>query len=180
MRVEAFRTEKDIEKVKRRLKNHKDKRLYPMFIIGLNTGLRISDIVPLKVGDFRNKKYLTIKGEEKTEKRKQILINDNVKYVIEEYYSEANTNDYLFKSQKGGHIVENTAYRLLKAEYKKCRFKYNTGTHSTRKTHGKIINKEYGIDITQIVLGHDNQRDTLKYIGMEQEMIDNVIMNLSI
>ena len=69
MRVEAFRTEKDLEKVKRRLKAHKDKRLYPMFIIGLNTGLRISDIVSLKVSDFRNKKYLIVKNEEKTNKR---------------------------------------------------------------------------------------------------------------
>lgn len=180
MRVEAFRTEKDLEKVKRRLKTHKDKRLYPMFIIGLNTGLRISDIVSLKVSDFRNKKYLIVKNEEKTNKRKQIRINNTLKELIEEYYGEANKNDYLFKSQKGGHIVENTAYRLLKTEYKKCRFKYNTGTHSMRKTHGKNINDIYGIDITQIVLGHNNQRDTLRYIGKEQEMIDNILMNLNI
>ena len=70
--VEAFRSKKDIEKVKRRLKKHKDKRLYPMFIIGLNTGLRIADIVPLKVSDFRGKRYLVIKEEGKTGKKKYI------------------------------------------------------------------------------------------------------------
>ena len=180
MMVEAFRSKKDIEKVKRRLKKHKDKRLYPMFIIGLNTGLRIADIVPLKVSDFRGKSYLVIKEEGKTGKKKNIAINEAIKEVIEEYYRESKKDEYLFKSQKGGHIVENTAYRLLKSEFKKCRFKYNTGTHSMRKSHGKEINEIYGIEMAQTVLGHDNQRDTLRYIGMEKEMVDKAILSLNI
>lgn len=180
MAVEAFRNKNDLDKVKRRLKKHKDKRLYPMFIIGLNTGLRIGDIVPLKVSDFRGKKYLLIKEEGKTGKKKNIAINEAIKEVIEEYYRESKKDEYLFKSQKGGHIVENTAYRLLKAEFKKCKFKYNTGTHSMRKTHGKEINDIYGIEMAQTVLGHDNQRDTLRYIGMEKEMVDKAILNLNL
>lgn len=178
--VEAFRRKEDIEKVKRRLKKHKDKRLYPMFIIGINTGLRIGDIVPLKVSDFRGKKYLLIKQEGKTGKKKNIAINKAIKEVIEEYYNESTKEEYLFKSQKGGHIVANTAYRLLKAEFKKCRFKYNTGTHSMRKSHGKEINDIYGIEMAQAVLGHDNQRDTLRYIGLEKEMVDKVVLNLNL
>lgn len=178
--VEAFRSKKDIEKVKRRLKKHKDKRLYPMFIIGLNTGLRICDIVPLKVSDFANKTYLWIKEEGKTGKNKKIAINKAISEVIEEYYKGYKKEEYLFKSQKGGHIVENTAYRLLKAEFKKCKFKYNTATHSMRKSHGKEINELYGIEMAQTVLGHDNQRDTLRYIGMEQQMVDNALLSLNI
>lgn len=177
--VEAFRSMEDIEKVKRRLKLSEDKRLYPMFIIGINTGLRIGDIVKLKVRQFRNKSDLLVK-EGKTGNKKIIPINDAIKEVIDDYYKDYNYDDYLFKSQKGGHIVENTAYRLLKKEFKACRFKYNTGTHSMRKAHGKIINDMHGIEMAQIVLGHDNQRDTLRYIGKEQEMVKNVIRNLNI
>ncbi|HEK5070240.1 TPA: tyrosine-type recombinase/integrase, partial [Clostridioides difficile] len=88
MKVEAFRTQKDKEKFKTYLKNNKDKRLYPMFIIGSNTGLRISDIVPLKVNQFRNKEYLIINSEKKTGKRKKVIINDAIKNVIKEYYQD--------------------------------------------------------------------------------------------
>ena len=107
-------------------------------------------------------------------------VYEAIKEVIEEYYRESKKDEYLFKSQKGGHIVENTAYRLLKSEFKKCRFKYNTGTHSMRKSHGKEINEIYGIEMAQTVLGHDNQRDTLRYIGMEKEMVDKAILSLNI
>ncbi|MEG1312130.1 MAG: tyrosine-type recombinase/integrase [Romboutsia sp.] len=180
MRVEALRDEHDIEKVKRYFKNHNDKRLYPLLIVGLNTGIRISDLVKLKVKDFRNRKYLIIDSEEKTEKRKEIIINQNIKDVIQEYYSEANKDEYLFKSQKGGHICTDYAYFLIKKAFKACKLPYNTGTHTLRKTHGKSINEIYGIEMTQIVLGHDNQRDTLKYIGKEKEMVDKAILNLNI
>ena len=49
-----------------------------------------------------------------------------------------------------------------------------------RKSHGKEINEIYGIEMAQTVLGHDNQRDTLRYIGMEKEMVDKAILSLNI
>lgn len=180
MRVEAFRTQKDIDKFKRYLKRHKDKRLYPMFIIGSNTGLRISDIVPLKVDQLRNKEYLIIKAEEKTGKRKTIIINKAIREVIDEYYKEAKDDDFLFESQKGGHICEGHAWRLFKEASKKCRIKYNIGTHTMRKTLGKKVNKIHGIETAQKILGHENQRDTLVYLGLEQEMIDGIMMDINI
>ncbi|MCC0785118.1 tyrosine-type recombinase/integrase [Clostridioides sp. ES-S-0108-01] len=180
MKVEAFRTQKDKEKFKTYLKNNKDKRLYPMFVIGSNTGLRISDIVPLKVNQFRNKEYLIINSEKKTGKRKKVIINDAIKNVIKEYYQDNKGDEYLFKSQKGGHICEVHAWRLLKDAGKRCKFNYNIGTHTMRKTLGKEINKKYGIDTTQKILGHNNQRDTLQYLGIEQEMLDGVMKNIDI
>lgn len=180
--VEAFRTQKDIDRVKIKLRNSKDKRLYPMFIIGLNTGLRISDIVNLKVDQFRNKngfkEYLIINSEVKTNKKKKIIINNSVKEVINEYYSDL--EGYLFKSQKGGHICKDYAYSLLKNEFQKCKFKYNVATHSMRKTYGKRINDKYGIDMAQTALGHERQRDTLRYIGIEQSMLDRANLSLEI
>lgn len=180
MRVEAFRSQNDIDKFKRYLKNHKDKRLYPMFVVGTNTGLRISDIVPLKVDQLRNKEYLIIRAEKKTGKRRSLIINKAIKDVIEEYYHDSEGDEYLFKSQKGGHICEGHAWRLFKEASKKCGIKYNIGTHTMRKTLGKEVNKKHGIEAAQKILGHENQRDTLLYLGLEQEIIDGIIMDINI
>lgn len=179
MRVEAIRA-KDIEKVKRHFRNNKDARLYPMLVIGLNTGLRISDIVNLKVKDIRGKEYLNIKSQQKTDKRREIYINENIKEVMSDYYFDYEGYEYLFKSQKGGHISADYAYILFKKAFKKCKLKYNLATHSMRKTYGRVINEKYGINMTQSALGHENQRDTLKYIGLEKEMLDRVIRDLNI
>lgn len=101
MKVEAFETQKDVEKVKRRLKKHKDKRLYPLFMIPLNTGLRICDVVRLQYKHFVDGE-ITIE-EKKTGKYAEIPVNNTLKEVIDEYYPKLGVDDpeeYLFKSQK--------------------------------------------------------------------------------
>lgn len=179
IRVEPIKDKKDIEKVKRYLRKHEDKRLYVLFVLGINTALRISDIVPIKVGQVYKQKYIQPK-EKKTKKYHKIFINDSLREVINEYCKDKNKDDYLFPSQKGGHISENRAYVLLKKAFKKCRLKYNTGTHTLRKTGGYHTNKNEGTTTAQKILNNDNQRDTLRYIGIEQEEIDMAYRNLNL
>ena len=177
MRVEAFRSEKDELKVRKYFKKHKDHRRYPLLIIGLNTGLRVGDIVKLKVNDF-NGDYLYL-SEGKTTKKKRIAINTEIKQVIKEYYFDSNIDDYLFPSREGGHISECQVWRWFKEAKKKCRIRYNIGTHTMRKSLGKKVNKKHGTDVAQMILGHDNQRDTLQYLGIEQDMLDKVMLDIN-
>ncbi len=71
--VQPIRDKRNIQDMKRYLKG-KDEKYYIMFIIGINVGLRISDILTLKVSDVYEKEHDTIK-EEKTKKNKRFLIN---------------------------------------------------------------------------------------------------------
>ena len=147
--MEAFRNEKDEYKVRKYFKSHNDYRRYPLLVIGLNTGLRIGDIVRLKVGDFKGEYlYLT---EGKTSKRKRIAVNTEICQV----------------------------WRWFKEAKKKCRIRYNIGTHTMRKSLGRKVNKKHGTDVAQIILGHNNQRDTLQYLGIEQDMIDKVFLDIN-
>lgn len=177
MRVEAFKNKKDEDKVKRYFKNHKDKRRYPLFIIGMNTGLRIGDIVKLQIKNFQDGYLILVEG--KTHKRKTIVINNELQEVLYDYYPNGLSNDYLFPSQKGGHIGEVQVWRWFKEAKRKCRIKYNIATHTMRKSLGKKVNDKYGIDETQMILGHDNQRDTLRYIGKEQDLLDSILLNIN-
>lgn len=179
MRVEAFETQKDVERVKRRLKRNKDKRLYPLFMIPLNTGLRSCDVVKLQYKHFDNGRIKV--EEDKTGKLAEIPINKTLQDVLNEYYPNLGVDDpeeYLFKSQKGKHITSDYAYQLLKKEFKKCKFKYNTGTHSMRKTAGKRIDEKYGIRVTQKFLRHSSQIHTLEYVGIEKRHVDDAVMSL--
>lgn len=176
MRVEAIR-EKDIGKVRRYLKKHKDKRRYCMFILGINTGLRVGDLVGLKVGDLRNRDYLIV-VEQKTEKRRRLIINQDIKNILEEYYQNANKKEYLFPSQKNGHISEIQVWRWFKEIKKECRIKYNIGTHSMRKSLGRKAIEKNKIEVVQKMLGHSSQRNTLEYLGIEQETVDEAMLNI--
>lgn len=98
--VEPIRDKEKIEIVKRILKEH-GSRDYLLFLMGINSGLRISDILKLKVNDVKNKKYIEL-IEQKTGKYKRFPITKSFKAELDEFiYHKADT-EWLFSSQRGG------------------------------------------------------------------------------
>ena len=81
--VEPIRDRETINLVKRILKEH-GTRDYLLFLMGINSGLRISDILKLKVKDVLNKNYIEIK-EQKTGKLKRFPITNSFKSELDEY-----------------------------------------------------------------------------------------------
>ena len=101
--VEPIRDEKKIKTMKAVLKDDST-RNYLLFTLGINTGLRISDLLKLKIYDAVNNDG-TIKDcihirEKKTGKENQFVLNKTVKEAIQEYVDSFKTLDmsmYLFK-----------------------------------------------------------------------------------
>lgn len=178
LRVDPIKSRKDVEKVKRYL-YEKDKRYYLIFVLGVNTGLRISDIVGLKVKQIYKKRYVYVK-EKKTSKPHEIKINASARDAINEYCCNLNKEEYLFISQKGDYLKEKTVYKVLKKAFKKCRLRGNFGTHTLRKTYAWHLNEDSGIEMVQWALNHENQSDTLKYLGIKQEALDKAIDRLNL
>lgn len=75
--VEPIRNKSDLDKIKTILKN-RSKRDFLLFLLGINTGLRISDILALKVNDVVDKNFISL-VEKKTKKHRKIMISDNLK-----------------------------------------------------------------------------------------------------
>ena len=85
--VQPIRDAQIISQVKQRLQD-KGAKYYIMFIIGLNTGLRIGDILNLTAADVKDKSHVTI-NEKKTGKYKRFLINQQLKKEIDGYLDSA-------------------------------------------------------------------------------------------
>ena len=180
MTVEPIRDRKKIDQMYYYLKG-KDPKYGVLFKFGLNTGLRISDILPLKVEDVYNsdgsfKEYLVLK-EQKTDKEKKIKLNNAIRKTLDDYTTqqELNNTDYLFHSRKGGHIGRVQAYRVLK-EAAEALGVENFGTHSLRKTWGYWTYKlsKYNIGLIMDTFNHSSQAITLKYIGVSQDQKDEL------
>ena len=115
--VQPIRSLEKIEDMKWSLKRHCSERDYIMFLLGINTGLRVSDLLALKIKDVKGKKKMLVR-EGKTEKKREVYLN-NIYDELNDYIKTLEGTDWLFPSRKGDKSISRIqAYRQLnKAGY---------------------------------------------------------------
>jgi integrase len=170
--VQPIRDTNKIEQVKSVLKE-RSLRDYMIFMIGINLGRRVSDIVTIRARHLRNRDRFIIK-EKKTGKETYLLIPVTLQRDLREYLKQYRDDDYIFQSRQGKNIPisPKRVYQILKRAASKCNLD-NIGTHSMRKTFGYFHYQAFR-DVAQLMMifNHDDQRTTLRYIGIEQDQID--------
>ena len=164
----------------------KSERNFLIAKLQLNTALRISDVLQVKVRHFvfenyKFKKHIELL-EKKTKKKKFIALNEPLKNALKKYISENNLDydDYIFFSRKGTNepITTTQAHRIF-ADVGKALNIENFGSHSLRKTWGYFSYiKTKNIAIIMEVYQHTSEKVTLKYIGITQRDIDTVYMDM--
>lgn len=179
--VEPIRDKKQIEAMKKILKGS-NVRDYVLFVLGINSGLRISDLLNLTVEDVKGKDRISLR-EKKTGKAKDFPLSDKSKKIIADYLKNANlTEGALFPSKKGKQPISRIqAYRILNEAGQAVGIKTAIGTHSLRKTFGFHAHSQ-GVDITRIqkLLNHSTPAITLAYIGITKQELDDVYINLDL
>lgn len=177
--VQPIRDPECIREIKKYLKE-KNERDYMLFVTGINSGLRISDILKLRVQDVK-KPYFNI-VEQKTNKTKRIAMTPSLQRELKEYIQDKEDHEFLFKSREGINkpIGRSMAYKILRdaAEHVKLE---NIGTHTLRKTFGYHFYKKYKDPaLLQEIFNHSSEDITLRYIGINQDMMDDAIRNFKI
>ena len=177
--VEPIRRIEDIRKVEKILAKQ-SKRDLLLFIVGTNSGLRISDILRLNIADVRDKTHIQI-IEKKTGKFKKFPINDKLKPLLEDFIKGRRNSEPLFLSCWGHRLDRVTAYYIIRNACEKAGIKDKIGTHSMRKTFGYHHYKKYkNIAILQKIFNHSSPQITIRYIGIEQDEIDESYKNFII
>ena len=186
---------KDKRKLLRMLKVLEDDnpRNALLFRVGLNTILRIQDILDLKVNnifhdDGRFRLYLSL-YERKTRKTKSrlmknIKLNSLLRKAIKDYveFFELSLEDYIFFSMldPDKNLDRVQAWRILKKAADRVGID-NFGTHSMRKTLAwTIYKKTRDISLVMIMLNHNSPKTTLRYLGITQESIDKTYEEFAI
>lgn len=184
--VQPIRKLKQVETIKKLLKQQ-NLRDYCLFVLGINSGLRISDLLSLTISDVYEKSKLKDRirlREKKTNKFKDFPISDNAKNAIKEYLKTRviNENEPLFLSRKNkGFLLRQQAYRILNDVAREVGIKEQIGTHTLRKTFGyHAYNKGHDISIIQKLFNHSSPSITLRYIGITQDEMDDVYLSLDL
>lgn len=167
--VQPIRSLEKISEIKKRLALNGSRDVL-LFSMGINTGLRISDLLSLKVGEVRGKNEYVLR-EKKTGKSKRILLHA-VRKDIEDYTHFKSDDEYLFASNKGiGPITRVQAYRILNRAARDCGLR-EIGTHTLRKTFGyHFYRANQNVAMLQALFNHSSPSITLRYIGITQDEI---------
>lgn len=173
--VEPIKSIEDIQNIKRILS--KKTRNALLFSFGINSGLRIADILSLDVKNVKGKGYIELR-EKKTNKYKKFPINKFLQKEIYNFVKDRKSDEPLFLTQKDKRLDRIQAYKILNKAAKIAEINIHIGTHSLRKTFGYHHYKKFGnLPLLQKILNHSSSAVTLRYIGLEQEIIDESYNN---
>lgn len=167
-----------------------------LFVIGINVGVRASDLRTLKWSFFFDEhmnmkdsyKFVPLKTS-KQRKFVKISFNNAVKQIIKAYTSEypvVSLDDYLFTSRKGSNPVTVDGMRkIIKEAAVEAGITQNIGSHSLRKTFGfwcwhESSDKNKALVILQQIFNHSSTQTTAKYIGILDEEIKDMFDSIDL
>jgi integrase len=185
--VSPIRDKKQLEAVKGYLRG-KNKRDYLLFMVGISSALRISDILSLKVKDVWDGKkpvdYVDL-NEKKTGKYKRFPVTPNLNKAIREYMTEykGKPNDFLFVSRVGNNkpITRQYANMMLNHACDMIGVTEPFGSHGMRKSWGYWAFKQgISLDYISIALNHRSIAETKRYLGLLQEDLDNIYLQVNL
>ncbi len=187
--TKPIRKLEDVKKLEDYFKEKRDWRNYALVVIGLNTALRISDILELKWGDvynFSDMKYKdhVILKEKKTEKETQIKLNCStikaLNYLMKTIV-DLKPQLYIFKSRihENRPINRYQAYKIINHAGKEIGLDYAISCHSLRKTFGYQAWQQ-GISpaLLMEIYNHSSMEITKRYLSINQDDKDSVFLRV--
>lgn len=169
-----------LNKATKMIKTDRNYKIGFLILFGINTGLRISDILKLRIEDLNNDTLSLI--ESKTNKKRIIRLNDNIKTAYRLLKErDKNIEGYVFTSN------QKTVYSR---QYVNRKLKVVLGTksmavssHSLRKTFGRQVwsnNNETDKALLYLseLFNHSSPGITKRYLGIRQEELNDIYMSL--
>jgi integrase len=167
-------------------------RDWALVMLGVRTGLRISELLALKVGQVWDGKrtvfrfYVARQNTKGKHAGASIVLHPDAAKAVARWIKEgglsASPGSYLFPSQKsaGRRLGRKSAWGILHPAFRRAGVSGMAGTHCMRKTFASNVHKALGGDLfrTSKAMRHSSPLTTLRYLSFKQEEIDRAILSL--
>lgn len=163
-----------------------------LFLTGVRTGFRISELLSLRVGDaFQNGNYvdfITVKKMYMKGKAvsRGVPLHSQARIALERQVEElakrgkASATSFLFPSREGSNraITRMSAWRMLKVAFSACGLTGKLGSHTMRKTFARRMYEYFGKDLVllQQALGHARITSTVSYISFAEKEVSDAFL----
>ncbi len=163
---------KEIKRIIESVSNTKHKLLLSL---AYGAGLRVSEIVTLKIKDVDFSELTIHIKKAKGNKDRITVFPEKIKTGLQNFLAGKSGNDYVFASERGGKLTTRTAQKVFQACLKKTGIKKEASFHSLRHSFATHL-LENGIDVryVQELLGHLNIRTTQLYTQVTNPKLKNI------
>lgn len=179
--VEPIRDKHDIKRIINYFNTHDKHKYAVLFELGVNSGLRVSDLLKFKVKDVLNKSQLALR-EKKTHKAKVFPLKQSLQKLLNEFCSGRDLNEFLFLGKDENKSIDRiVVYKALVSACRHLNINANVGTHTMRKTFGYHHYRQFkDITLLQTIFNHYSPDVTKRYIGITQDEINESYLNLNL
>ena len=185
-------SKKEIQNLTQSFYGEYEVRNRALFLLGLNIGTRISELLALNVGNvWQYGKPLEIlelkKAITKGKKTRQIPLNEQAKGAITELIrwkksqgEDPSPEAPLFTSRKGkGKLSRYQVHRILKESFQSSECSGKVSTHSLRKSFAKgLLVSGNNLRAIQVLLGHTSLATTEKYLAVSPDELTQAVNSL--
>ena len=142
-------------------------------------GLRVSEIINLKITDIDSKSMQVLIERAKGKKDRYVNLPQSILEQVRYYFVEYKPKVYLFEGQYGGQYSSRSAQQVFKNALLKKKINKKLGIHSLRHSFATHL-LEQGTDIRfiQELLGHSNIKTTLLYTEVSDKSIRKIVSPL--
>ncbi len=185
-------TEAEVDLVARSFGGEYADRDRALFLLGVKSGFRVSELLSLTLGDIvqagRIVDRVTVQRRNMKKKvaSRTVLLHPQAREALAAWLPKLRAAGYMtadtfvFQSRKGGNkaIGRVQAYKILRESYEANEMTGRLGTHSMRKTFADRVYDRLDRDLvkTQRALGHLNVNSTVQYLSFREEDIDAAIL----
>jgi integrase/recombinase XerD len=146
-----------------------------MLMLAYSAGLRVGEIVVLKITDINSDRMCIHVRKGKGKKDRMVVLSEVLLAELRKYYREYKPKEYLFEGAKGGPYAVRSLQQVFKEAKEKAGIKQSGGIHSLRHSYATHL-LEAGTDIRfiQDLLGHSNILTTWRYTHVSVRHISQI------
>lgn len=180
MTVEPVKSKQDIINIREWFYSKGYEKYAIVWWFGVSSGLRVSDILGLKVGDVYGKTRILMR-EQKTGKIKEFPLNEGLQQMMWDFCRGRAEDEWVFEGRGHRKLDRSQVYKRLQEAVTALKIDCHIGTHTMRKTFGYHSFRQYN-DITtlQVIYNHTSPEVTKRYIGITQDEIDRYYLNFNL
>ncbi len=172
MKLPSILAEEEMKGMIMTIKNLKHRAIV---MTGYSAGLRVSEIVNLKITDIDSKRMMLHLRGAKGKKDRMVPLSKKMLSTLRDYYKEYKPKEFVFEGANGGAYTSRSIQLILQEAKKKAGITKKGSTHMLRHSYATHL-LESGTDIRYIqeLLGHNNIKTTVRYTHVSKKGIDKI------